>query len=363
MQIELHRIKVRDLVAGYVNDSEEGVKAYGGKLDVRPKYQREFVYNDKQRDAVMDTLRKGFPLNVMYWVRTGEDTYEVLDGQQRTISICDFVVGTYSIYNQYYHILTGDQQEQILDYELMVYICEGTDSEKLEWFKTINIAGETLSNQELRNAVYTGPWLSDAKRYFSRPGYGADRISKHYVSVQTIRQGLLELAIDWISEGKIEAYMNEHAQDKNAKELWLYFKGVIDWIETLFSQRRKEMKKVNWGILYRKYKDNSYDANELEEEVKRLMMDDDVTDKKGIYNYVLEPTRVNECHLSIRAFSESMKRKKYEEQGGICPHCSENFELDYMEGDHITPWSEGGKTEDGNLQMLCKECNRRKSNK
>lgn len=363
MQIELHNIKVRDLVEGYVNDRNEGVKGYRGRLDIRPKYQREFVYDDKKRNAVMDTLRKGFPLNVMYWARTGEDSYEVLDGQQRTISICEFIVGRYSISEKYFHILTKDERERILDYELMIYICEGTDSEKLAWFETINIAGEVLSKQELRNAVYTGAWLSDAKRYFSRPGEAADKISKNYVSVKTIRQELLELAIDWISEGKIEAYMNEHASDKNANELWLYFKSVIDWVETIFPKWRKEMKGVDWGTLYRKYKDRPYDATELEAEVKRLLLDDDVGNKKGIYSYVLDPDRTNERYLSIRTFSESQKRQAYERQEGFCPHCKEYFEISEMEGDHITPWSEGGKTLPDNLQMLCKDCNRRKSNK
>ena len=175
MQIELREISVREVVDGYINNAEDGVVGYCGKLNIRPKYQREFVYRDKQRDSVIETVRKNFPLNVMYWVKNSDDTYEVLDGQQRTISICEYVAGNFSLDFQYFHNLTDTEREQILDYKLMVYFCEGNDREKLDWFKTINIAGEKLTDQELRNAIYTGTWLTDAKRYFSRsgcPAYG-----------------------------------------------------------------------------------------------------------------------------------------------------------------------------------------------
>lgn len=363
MQIELHKIRVADLVEGYRNNDEEGVVGYGGRLDIRPKYQREFVYKDKQRDAVIETLQKGFPLNVMYWVRTGVDSYEVLDGQQRTISICDYVTNKFSLNDLIFINLPEDKRQEILNYELTVYICEGSESEKLAWFETINIAGAVLTKQELRNAVYAGSWLSDAKRYFSRPGQAADRLSKDYCNADTIRQGLLELALSWISRGKIEAYMNEHKQDVNANELWLYFKAVIDWVETLFPKKRKEMRGVAWGELYNKYKGYSYDAKTLEEEVARLMEDEEVTSAKGIYSYVLEPTKQNERYLSLRSFTDKQKRVAYEAQGGICLHCNKSFALEEMEGDHISPWSEGGKTEIDNLQMLCKLCNRLKSNK
>lgn len=363
MKIELTKVRVADLVEGYRNDYEEGVVGYGGRLDIRPKYQREFVYKDKQRDAVIDTLLKGFPLNVMYWVKTGEDSYEVLDGQQRTISICDYVTNRFSLNDLIFANLPSDKRQAILDYELTVYICEGSESEKLAWFETINIAGAVLTKQELRNAVYAGSWLSDAKRYFSRPGQGADAISKDYVSVDTIRQGLLELVLSWISGGKIEAYMNEHKQDANANELWLYCKQVIDWVQVLFPHKRKAMKGVPWGELYNKYKDRAYDAKILEEEVARLMKDEEVTQNKGIYSYVLEPIPQNERYLSLRTFSDNQKEIAYEHQGGVCRLCAKTFALEEMEGDHITPWSQGGKTEQDNLQMLCKACNRRKSNK
>ena len=198
MKIELKEFTIKDIVNGYENSDEEGVVAFSGRLDIRPKYQREFVYKEAQRNAVIDTIRKGFPLNVMYWVKN-DDNYEVLDGQQRTISFCEYVVGNFSVDEMYFHNLTNDKQEQILDYKLFIYICDGTDSEKLEWFKTINIAGEKLSNQELRNAVYTGPWLSSAKQKFSKTGCVAYKIGEKYMSGSPIRQEYLETAISWIN--------------------------------------------------------------------------------------------------------------------------------------------------------------------
>lgn len=359
MKIELKEFTIRDIVNGYENSDEEGVVAFSGRLDIRPKYQREFVYKEAQRNAVIDTIRKGFPLNVMYWVKN-DDNYEVLDGQQRTISFCEYVVGNFSVDEMYFHNLTNDKQEQILDYKLFIYICDGTDSEKLEWFKTINIAGEKLSNQELRNAVYTGPWLSSAKQKFSKTGCMAYKIGEKYMSGSPIRQEYLETAISWINNGKIEEYMSIHQQDDNADELWQYFRAVIEWVELKFPKYRKEMKGIAWGELYNKYKDKSLDAKKLEAELEKLMMDDEVTNKKGVYPYVLSH---DERHLNLRAFSDSQKRKTYEKQKGICPMCKEHFEIEQMEADHITPWSQGGKTNDENCQMLCKECNRRKSDK
>ena len=195
MEITLHQIKVRALVEGYVDNQEDGVRAYGGRLDVRPPYQREFVYNEKQRDAVIDTLTQGFPLNVMYWAVRDDGTYEIIDGQQRTVSICQYVNGDYAYMMRYFHNLTDDEKEQILEYELQVYFCSGTDSEKLRWFKTINIAGEELTEQELRNAVYAGPWLADAKRYFSKSNCAAYNMGNKYVIGEVNRQKYLETAI------------------------------------------------------------------------------------------------------------------------------------------------------------------------
>lgn len=358
MDIELNMISVRDLVNGYFDNGEEGVVAYGGRLDVRPPYQREFVYKDKQRDSVLDTVQKGFPLNIMYWVKTGDDTYEILDGQQRTISICSYINGDFSINHQFFHNLTDDKKEQILDYELTIYICEGTDSEKLDWFKTVNIAGEKLTDQELRNSVYVGSWLSNAKRYFSRSNAPAVDMSDGYMSGSPLRQDYLEQVLKWISDDNIEEYMATHQHDINANEMWLYFRAVMDWVKVLFPKQRREMKSVEWGFLYNQYKDNSYDSDELEELVSNLMMDDEVKKKSGIYYYVFDK---DERNLNLRSFTKAMKREVYERQNGICANCKEEFAFGQTEADHITPWHDGGKTVVENCQILCRDCNRRKS--
>jgi len=358
MKIELKNITVRELTNGYQDNAENGVVGYGGKLDIRPPYQREFIYKDKQRDAVINTVTKDFPLNTIYWAVREDGNYEVIDGQQRIISICQFVEGDFSLNGLAFHNLTNDKQKQILDYELTVYFCSGTDSEKLEWFKTINIAGKPLSNQELRNAVYSGSWVSDAKRYFSknsRPKIGDD-----YLSGEAKRQEYLETAISWISGGNIEDYMSKNQHEPNANDLWLYFQSVINWIKTIFPSYRKEMKGLRWGELYNEFKNQKFDSQKLEKEIFELMQDKDVTSKRGIYEYVL--TR-KEKYLNIRAFEDNEKRETYERQNGICSACNNHFEIGQMEADHITPWHEGGKTNAENCQMLCKECNRRKSGK
>ncbi len=367
MKIELHKIKIREVINGYKDSAEEGVVAYGGRLDVRPKYQREFVYKDKQRDAVIDTVKKGFPLNVMYWVKTGEDSFEVLDGQQRTISVGQYANGDFSVdFNgrtAMFHNLTKEEKDQILDYELMVYFCEGTDKEKLDWFKIINIAGEKLTDQELRNAVYTGSWLSDAKLKFSKSNCAAYLLANDGGALLTgspIRQEYLETALSWINNGEVAEYMAQHQHDKNANELWEYFQNVIAWVRKAFPNHRKEMANVNWGELYNQFKDKKLDAKKLETEVARLMQDEDVTKKSGIYPFLLTG---QERHLSIRAFNDKMKRESYERQKGICVKCRKEFALEEMEADHITPWHEGGKTTAQNCQMLCKQDNRTKSGK
>ena len=363
MKIELHEIPIREVAKGYKDSQESGVVGYGGLLDIRPPYQREFIYKDDKRNAVIDTVRKNFPLNVMYWVKTKQGTYEVLDGQQRTISICSYINKEYSIDYQYFHNLTKDEQEQILDYPLMVYICEGTDKEQLDWFRVINIGGERLTDQELRNAVYTGEWLTDAKRYFSKTGCVAYQIANKYLNGVANRQDYLQTALRWIAhrDGKvIEEYMSEHQHDSNANELWLYFKTVIDWVMILFPHYRKEMKGIEWGYLYNKYHLNSYDSKAFESRILDLIDDDDVGSIKGIYEYLFDG---EEKHLSLRQFDDKTKRKVYEKQKGICAVCGKHFEIDEMEADHIDPWHDGGKTVIDNCQMLCKPCNRRKSGK
>lgn len=360
MKIELKEITVRELTKGYQDNDENGVVGYDGRLDIRPPFQREFIYKDKQRDAVINTITKDFPLNVMYWAVRADGNFEVIDGQQRTISVAQFVEGDFAFQNRYFHNLQKDEQDQILDYKLMIYFCSGTDSEKLEWFKTINIAGEKLTDQELRNAVYSGSWVTDAKRYFSKNGCPAYAIGSDYLIGSPIRQDYLETTIQWQSNDSIEKYMAEHQHEPNANELWLYFQSVINWIKVVFPNYRKEMKGIHWGLLYNQFHTKKFDSKKLEKEISKLMQDEDVTNKKGIYTYVL--TR-NEKYLNIRAFSDNQKREAYERQKGICVKCREHFELDEMEADHITPWHEGGKTVTENCQLLCKEDNRRKSGK
>ena len=363
MKIELHRIPVRKIVGGYKDSAEEGVVAYNGKLDIRPKYQREFVYSGKQRDAVIETIKKGFPLNVMYWMKTDAGNFEVLDGQQRTISIGQYINGDFSLNELYFHNLTDEEKNQILDYELMIYFCEGTDKERIDWFTIINISGEKLTPQEIRNAVYTGPWLSDAKLKFSKTNCVAYLLANDggkLVNGSPIRQDYLETALSWINDGNIEGYMAKHQHDADADKLWNYFQKVIEWVRATFPNYRKEMSDVQWGELYNEFKDAKLNPKKLETEVKELMQDEDVTKKSGIYPYIL--TR-QEKHLSIRAFTENMKREAYERQNGKCRFCKKEFDISEMEADHIKPWHEGGKTVAGNCQMLCKQDNRTKSGK
>lgn len=376
MKIELSgtkntsKIMVRDLVNSYKDTGENGVVGYGGKLNIRPKYQREFIYKEKERNEVIQTLRKDFPLNTMYWVVT-EDGYELMDGQQRTVSICQYVDGDYSIdWNgqpRGFNNLTPGEQEQILNYELSVYICEGTDKERLDWFNVINIAGVPLTKQEIRNATYTGPWLTDAKRWFSKTGAPAAQIAEKLVSGSAIRQEILEKALKWISKNNIEDYMADHQKESNADELWQYFQAVIDWVNRIFPNqdgaRVKLMKGLEWGDFYNKYKNENLNAQELEKQIIKLIDDDEVENKKGIYEYLLTG---DVRTLSLRQFDDKIKQKKYQEQKGICSlpdGCGKHFEYGDMEADHITPWSKGGKTVYENCQMLCRDDNRRKSAK
>lgn len=371
MNIELRKITVRELCKGYVDLEEAGVVGYDGKLDIRPPYQREFIYDEKKRAAVITTIKSGFPLNVMYWATRDSDAevpYEVMDGQQRTISICQYVNGEFAYDFQYFHNLTDAEKEPILNYELMVYVCSGNDKEKLDWFRTINIAGEKLTKQELRNAVYAGPFLSDAKRYFSKSNCAAYLMAKLLVSGSPIRQDYLETAISWIATAQttpqchmsIEGYMAIHQHDPNASQLWQHFSAVITWVMATFDVklRHKIMKGVDWGMLYHRFHENVWDKVALDKEIARLVIDSDVQNKKGICPYVL--TR-DEHYLELRLFPEDIKLAVYEEQHGICATCKEHFNLEEMEADHITPWADGGKTIVENCQMLCRSCNRRKS--
>lgn len=338
----------------------------------------------------MRTVKKGFPLNVMYWavsdnpnkvdisnIQTTEELldsnlkFELMDGQQRTISICQYIQGDYSIIfdksqnNPFGYInLTDDEKEQILDYEVSVYVCEGTDSVKLDWFKIINIAGEVLTTQELRNAIYTGNWLSAAKSFFSKNNCTAYKIAQNYMNGIVNRQDYLETALSWISDREkitIEQYMAKHQRDDNAEELIEYFKAVIKWIEAVFPTPKgektpKEMKGLKWGIWYNKY--SKYIKTSLADKVYDVLTKCDVEKTSGVYEYLItgKPSA-----LHIRAFSDKDKTKAYALQKGICPLCGKHFNLDQMHADHKVPWSKGGSTTFENLQMLCAECNIKKS--
>lgn len=249
MIITEKKVTVRELVDGYVNDEKQGVRCYGGLLDVRPPYQRAFIYDDKKQKAVINTVIKGFPLNMMYWVKRSYDAetpYEVMDGQQRTLSLCEYVAGSFSFEEKNFFNQPADIKERILNYPLSLYVCEGPDSQKLEWFKTVNISGERLSEQEMRNAVYAGPFVSDAKRHFSRLNYGAARLGKDLVTGKVIRQEFLERALQWMAGHETRAghpqtvvgYMSAHQHDPNANLLWAYFQSVCHWALDNFDTRR-----------------------------------------------------------------------------------------------------------------------------
>mgnify|MGYP000917849460 FL=1 len=370
MTIKQIEVTVGDIARGYINNEEQGVRGYGGQLDIRPPYQREFIYNENEQQAVISTVLKGYPLNVMYWVRRSEDAecpYEVMDGQQRTLSLCEYVDGKFAYDFKNFFNQPADIQKLILDYPLTIYLCEGEPSEKLEWFKTINIAGKPLNEQEINNAVYAGPFVTDAKRHFSKSNCGAYRLGKDLVNGTPIRQEFLKKALEWMAEhetreGKpqsVVGYMAEHQHDPNANNLWTYFQNVLNWTITNFDLKKfkKIMKGLNWALYYDKYHSTTLDTADLASRISKLILDSDVQKQMGIIPYVLTG---DERHLDLRSFPEDIKLAVWEKQHHICPSCQKEFDYEFMEDDHITPWREGGRTVIENCQMLCRECNRRK---
>ncbi|WP_287376212.1 HNH endonuclease family protein [Prevotella sp.] len=370
MTIKQIEVTVGDIARGYINNEEQGIRGYGGQLDIRPPYQREFIYNESEQQAVISTVLKGYPLNVMYWVRRSEDAecpYEVMDGQQRTLSLCEYVDGKFAYDFKNFFNQPADIQKLILDYPLTIYLCEGEPSEKLEWFKTINIAGKPLNEQEINNAVYAGPFVTDAKRHFSKSNCGAYRLGKDLVNGTPIRQEFLKKALEWMAEhetreGKpqsVVGYMAEHQHDPNANNLWTYFQNVLNWTITNFDLKKfkKIMKGLNWALYYDKYHSTTLDTADLASRISKLILDSDVQKQVGIIPYVLTG---DERHLDLRGFPEDIKLTVWEKQHHICPSCQKEFDYEFMEGDHITPWREGGRTVIENCQMLCRECNRRK---
>jgi len=283
MKITLQQIPVRELVDEYMDNDDEGVVAYHGKLNVRPKYQRNFVYDEKKRNAVIESVTKGFPINVMYWTMNEDGSFEMLDGQQRTISICEYVAGQFSHHAKYFHTLLKEEREQLLNYPLQVYFCEGTDKEKLDWFEIINVATEVLTVQELRNAVYTGEWLTDAKRKFSKRNCVASKLNNGLVSGDPNRQMLLENVLWWMAQkdgvkGKkdeqVRQYMADHQHDGNASREWQYFQDVVHWARKVFENPRAILKGKPWGEFYNKYHENYYDSEAVEKLVAKLLKDD-----------------------------------------------------------------------------------------
>lgn len=363
MEIQLKEMTIRNVVDGYEDNGEDGVVGYGGLLNIRPPYQREFVYNEKQRAEVINTVMKEFPLNTMYWIENEDGTYELLDGQQRTVSFAQYFDNVFAFDGKYFHNLPKDIQDSFLDYKLFIYICKGNDSERLDWFGVINTAGEKLTSQELRNAVYTGAWLTDAKRRFSKTNCVADQLAGDYMKGKPIRQEYLETVLGWAADkdgiSSIEEYMGLHQHDENANELWLYFRKVHLWITSIFEDYYPNMAGLPWGIWFNHYSDKEFDPSKVRQRVKELIEDNEITNNRGIYEYIITG---NENPLSLRAFDDDQKQAAYSRQEGVCPKCGNHFEYTEMEGDHIIPWSKGGKTTDDNCQMLCKRCNGMKSN-
>ncbi len=373
MTIKQISVTVGEITQGYVNNDEQGVRGYNGLLDIRPPYQREFIYNDKEQQAVINTVLKGYPLNVMYWVKRNDDAecpYEVMDGQQRTLSLCEYVAGKFSHEFKNFFNQPADIQKRILDYELTVYVCEGEHSEKLEWFKTINIAGKQLTEQEILNAIYAGPFVSDAKHHFSKSNCGAYKLGKDLVSGVLNRQDFLKVALNWMAEheqreGKSQSrvgYMAQHQHDPNANNLWTYFQNVLNWAITNFDMKRfkRIMKGLNWALYYDNFHDKTLDTVALAKRISELMRDSEIQRPGGIIPYVLTG---DERELDLRAFPEDIKLAVWEKQGHICPLCHKEFDFEFMEGDHIKPWREGGRTVIENCQMLCRDCNRHKGAK
>lgn len=368
-------ISVREIVNGYSDESEFGgaIVGYGGKLNIRPAYQREFVYRTNRQRAVIETILDGCPLNNMYWAKSEDGTYELVDGQQRTTSVCLFVVDNAFSVNvdgkvKYFHNLSTEDKNKILDYEFEVKIIEGTNDEKLKWFHKINITGMKLEPQELRNSVYTGTWLSDAKHFFSKSDCIAKKITDGYWEMKEgwNRQKGLEHALSFVADRDgctIEDYMSKHQFDMNADDLKKFFKEVMNWVKSVFPFTYKEMTSVNEGVWYKLYKNHhteTFDINAINDEIRNLLDDDEVENKTGIWEYVLDH---NEYHLNVRSFSPKIKNAVYREQKGICPICGKYHPFNEMEADHIIPWSKGGTTTKENCQMLCRNCNRTKSAK
>ncbi|MFI3257853.1 MAG: DUF262 domain-containing protein [Spirochaetales bacterium] len=381
-------ITVEEICKGFVYSELEGKGLFGlsGTLTIQPEYQRNYIYADGKKDvAVIESLLRGYPLGLIYFVKTGTNSYEVLDGQQRITSIGRFITGKFAIITeakkdipQYFTGLAKDLQEKILNTALTIYECEGSESEIKEWFKTINIAGIPLNEQELSNAIYSGEFVTLAKEEFSNSQNSYIQKWSAYISGSAIRQDFLKTALDWVSKGNINEYMSKHRHDKTIHELKTYFNTVIDWVAGVFIDVEKEMRGLPWGRLYEDYHKNPYNPQEVSEKLKELYADFCVKDKKGVYEYILGGCADNSL-LNVRVFDEPTKKSVYAQQTkkaqqeGVsnCPLCviagdsnkNRIYKIDEMDGDHVSAWSKGGSTEIDNCQMLCKTHNRAKGNR
>jgi len=379
-------ITVKEICEGFVYNELEGKGLFGlsGKLTIQPEYQRNYIYADGKKDvAVIESILKGYPLGLVYFVKVAEDKFEILDGQQRVTSIGRFVANKFAIKDenrmeQYFSGIAFDKQKKILETKLTIYECEGEESEIKEWFRTINIVGMPLNNQELLNAIYSGSFVTLAKEEFSNSKNSNIQKWSSYLKGNVNRQEFLEKALDWVSKGKIDDYMSNHRYDENIDELKNYFNSVIDWASSVFIDIESEMCGLEWGRLYEQYHKKAYNPVELSKEVQKLYGDSYVKNRKGIFEYVLGGS-VNTKLLNVRIFDEAIKKSVYtkqtktakEKSKSNCPLCAIGnnanqkriWNLKEMDADHITAWSKGGTTTIDNCQMLCKTHNRAKGNK
>jgi len=388
MKTTLKQYLVKEISEGFVYNELEGKGLFGlsGKLTIQPEYQRNYIYADGKRDvAVISSLLKGYPLGLIYFNKIDGDRLEVLDGQQRITSFGRYVTDKFAIKDengmeQYFSGLAKDKQEKILGASLLVYECEGTETEIKEWFKTINIAGIPLNAQELLNAVYSGPYVTKGKEEFSNSQNANIQKWSAYIDATVDRQEYWECALEWVSKGKsnIGEYMSKHRHDPDIGEVKIYFNSVIDWVSTIFVDVEREMRGLEWGRLYEAYHDKAYNPSKLSSQVKKLYGDGYITNRKGIWEYLLGGS-VDTKLLEVRVFDEPTKKSTYATQTATaekkgesnCPLCSlgndanksKLWKFDEMDADHIAAWSKGGATTASNCQMLCKTHNRAKGNR